>query len=817
MSKIKDRIVVLIDMDCFFCQVEAKLNPALQGKPLAVVQYGSFGPSSIIAVNYEARDHGVTRHMKGPEAKEKCHDIILVTVPPIRNKPDTSRYRKAGREVIDVLKQYCNIIERASIDEAYLDITDIVDEKLNTTDTTSLNSIIDKLSNSFVVGYCDDNSNDEIKRSEGTKKWIEAAFDEMGDEQARKLTIAGLIVEELREQIWKQCQYRCSAGISYNKILAKLACGIHKPNRQTILPLSAVPGLYSSLPVKKVRNLGGKFGNIVMESLGCNVMADLLRFSLQDLQKRFDEKTGLWLWNIARGTDNEPVQNRLICKSIGASKNFPGKQAITKLETLKQWVGDIAAELVDRLEQDKEENERRAVTMTVGYHYYNDGKIVATTKVVPLTNYKIDKISNLCIDVITKATQKPITLISMSAGKFVPSKGSNDFLNYFKNGVNVKPQDQESNDTQNHIKQNNIDVKNSTDKIEEKIDSIDELSNDSNDFSVNYKNESTIKTYEKKEQQKKPSIVKNSICELSFNKKIKDSNSIDVKVCDKKSSLIAVNNLAKPLDSESFKNSFFMNILKDSNPEFLIPPVPSTSNLKLDLPNEQQENLNTDASPDLFDDCTLEDGEINKSIFFNEDNNEDQAVVNSEIEEKKETALDQLKEIFPDLDNIDPAVVKLLPLELQEVAKVYLKNKSSSATIVINENNTKTLSKEKITITKEKLTNNTKNLTKEKTSKLKNCKIPQFFSKKTSNINSEMKKCDDCLKMIEVDRWLEHCDFHVAQNLQKLMNQNENNAGPSRPIKITDKTKSPSIKRKINSGISPPNKKPRGIAAFLQQ
>jgi len=76
------------------------------------------------------------------------------------------------------------------------------------------------------------------------------------------------------------------------QILAKLACGLHKPNRQTILPEAAIAKLYSTLPVKKVRNLGGKFGDIVVESLGCNVMGDLLQYSLEQLQKQFDEKTG---------------------------------------------------------------------------------------------------------------------------------------------------------------------------------------------------------------------------------------------------------------------------------------------------------------------------------------------------------------------------------------------------------------------------------------------------------------------------------------------------------------------------------------------
>jgi len=74
--------------------------------------------------------------------------------------------------------------------------------------------------------------------------------------------------------------------------LAKLACGLHKPNCQTILPEAAIASLYSTLPVKKVRNLGGKFGDIVIESLGCNVMGDLLQYSLEQLQKQFDEKTG---------------------------------------------------------------------------------------------------------------------------------------------------------------------------------------------------------------------------------------------------------------------------------------------------------------------------------------------------------------------------------------------------------------------------------------------------------------------------------------------------------------------------------------------
>lgn len=76
------------------------------------------------------------------------------------------------------------------------------------------------------------------------------------------------------------------------QILGKLACGLHKPNRQTILPHASVMDLYKTLPIRKVRNLGGKFGCVVMEQLSCKVMADLLQFTESQLQRQFDEKMG---------------------------------------------------------------------------------------------------------------------------------------------------------------------------------------------------------------------------------------------------------------------------------------------------------------------------------------------------------------------------------------------------------------------------------------------------------------------------------------------------------------------------------------------
>ena len=85
----------------------------------------------IIAVGYEARKAGVTRQMRGDEAKSKCPDIHLVHVPENRGKADLTQFRDAGAEVIDVLSDFSDCLERASIDEAYLDLTNTVQRSVD--------------------------------------------------------------------------------------------------------------------------------------------------------------------------------------------------------------------------------------------------------------------------------------------------------------------------------------------------------------------------------------------------------------------------------------------------------------------------------------------------------------------------------------------------------------------------------------------------------------------------------------------------------------------------------------------------------------
>ncbi|XP_046400631.1 DNA polymerase eta-like [Ischnura elegans] len=428
----RSRVVALVDMDCFYVQVEERLNPEYKGKPAAVVQYNTWKGGGIIAVNYEARDRGVTRFMRGDEAKEKCPDIILVRVNEVRGKAELTKYRDAGNEVLEVMCKFSNCVQRASVDEAYLDLSEEVDKRLAEEKYPGelLTSI--SLPNTYVVGYSVDGRNDEEARAEGTKKWLKSLWDPESDSLSVRLAVGAKIVEEMRAAIFETTGFKCSAGISANKVLSKLSCGLHKPNRQTVLPHSSVPELFSRLPVHKVRSLGGKFGTSLVEELGCKFMGDLTRFTESELKLRFDEKTGSWLYNLARGIDNDPVVPRLISKSIGCCKKFPGPKALAKKEDVERWMLELASEMGERLSRDMAENKRRARLLTVHVQLDtpSDSSSVSSSlsRSGPLSSYEPAKISADAIRLIIKTNTSspssdlwtpPLKFLGLSAGKFV--------------------------------------------------------------------------------------------------------------------------------------------------------------------------------------------------------------------------------------------------------------------------------------------------------------------------------------------------------------------------------------------------------------
>ncbi|XP_062536462.1 DNA polymerase eta [Armigeres subalbatus] len=457
-----DRIVVLVDMDCFYCQVEEKLNPEIRGKPIAVVQYNPWQGGGIIAVNYPARAKGVTRHMRGDEAKQHCPDIVLPQVPQIRGKADISKYRDAGKEVAAVLQTFTPLLERASVDEAYLDITERVLTRLRDMNEGKFQLLPEKLANTFAVGY--DSIGEFVQKISGDLDG-RTSSQELESEEERvafkksdiKLLIGASIVNEIRSAVKEQTGYECSAGIAHNKILAKLTAGFHKPNKQTILPLKCISKMYDTLSLKKVKGLGGKLGDQVCEVLKIQTMSELGKFPEKVLQSHFDERMGSWMYLMAKGIDLEAVTPKFNSKSIGCCKRFPGKNAITGVATLKHWLGELANEIQERLNKDLDENNRIAKQMTVSYAQQLGQNDVSSTRSVSLIEYNAERIAADALEAIKRNTDvflkidstgvlnNPIKFLGISAGKFEDNVAGrkSDLMQMFSNIAN-KVKDGES-------------------------------------------------------------------------------------------------------------------------------------------------------------------------------------------------------------------------------------------------------------------------------------------------------------------------------------------------------------------------------------
>jgi len=233
-----DRLILHIDMDAFFISVEQRDNPSLQGKPAAVC--GSLSRSVVTSATYEARPYGVRAGMSIQEAKKRCPQLILV-------KGDHSKYTETAARIFSILKEYTPLVEVASIDEAYLDITQ------------SLLLFQSPL----------------------------------------------LIAQSIKDQILAKEQLTCSIGVAPNKLLAKLGSGLRKPDGLTVIGKNDVGKTLQDLPVSSLFGIGPKLTE-TLNSIGIFTCGQLEKFPVPDLAKRFGV-IGERLHEMGLGLDDSPV------------------------------------------------------------------------------------------------------------------------------------------------------------------------------------------------------------------------------------------------------------------------------------------------------------------------------------------------------------------------------------------------------------------------------------------------------------------------------------------------------------------------------
>jgi len=250
MAELRQRTILHVDMDCFYAAVEIRENPSLRGKPVAVG--GSSGRGVLTTCNYEAREFGCHSAMPGFKARQLCPHLQIV---PVRH----DLYRRESQKIRAIFQDYTQLVEPLSLDEAYLDITDL---------------------------------------GRG----------------------GAAVALEIRDRIRDETGLTASAGIAPNKFLAKVASDWRKPDGQFEVTVGTADAFVAQLPVERIWGVGKRTAE-KLHGLGLQSCADLQKLSLVELDTHFG-KFGRGLYNLCRGIDSRSVSPNRERKSISSERTF---------------------------------------------------------------------------------------------------------------------------------------------------------------------------------------------------------------------------------------------------------------------------------------------------------------------------------------------------------------------------------------------------------------------------------------------------------------------------------------------------------------
>jgi len=220
-------------------------------------------------------------------------------------RPRIDAYKKITEQVHEIFHEYTDIIEPLSLDEAYLDVTE-------------------------------------------NKKGISSAT---------------IIAREIKKKIFKKTGITASAGVSYNKFIAKVASDYNKPDGITVIPPEKADQFIEILPIGKFYGVG-KVTEKKMIDLGIKTGKDLKKISKNDLIKYFG-KPGLYYYYIARGIDLSPVNPERIQKSIGREVTF--SEDITDMKLIIKILSDIS----ENVEKILKKNSKNGYTITLKVKYFD--------------------------------------------------------------------------------------------------------------------------------------------------------------------------------------------------------------------------------------------------------------------------------------------------------------------------------------------------------------------------------------------------------------------------------------------------------------
>ncbi|MGD7045514.1 DNA polymerase IV [Jeotgalibacillus proteolyticus] len=254
--KKRGKIILHVDMNSFYASVEAAHDPSLKGKPLAIAGNPEERKGIVVTCSYEARSYGVKTTMPLWEAKKLCPSLIVM-------RPNFDRYREASKAMFAILCSYTELVEPVSIDEGYMDMSELIDQ-------------------------------DPIE-----------------------------LIQTIQERILRELDLPCSIGVAPSKFLAKMASNMKKPLGITVLRKRDVPLIMWPMDVRAMHGIGEKTAQ-KLYGIGVKTIGDLANGEEVQL-KALLGINGKRLKDRANGVDERKVDPESVYdfKSVGNSMTLP--------------------------------------------------------------------------------------------------------------------------------------------------------------------------------------------------------------------------------------------------------------------------------------------------------------------------------------------------------------------------------------------------------------------------------------------------------------------------------------------------------------
>lgn len=363
----ENRIVLHVDFDYFYAQCEENRNPDLKGKPVVVCIFSDRGGDSgaVATANYTARKFGVKSGIPIAFAKNRLKDRLES----VFLSADFDYYSDISSSAMSIIESFADVFEYVGRDEAYLDVTSRTDS--------------------------------DFER-------------------------ASHIAQQLKNEIQKKIKMTCSVGVSPNKLISKIASDYKKPDGLTIIKPTEIMKFLGSLELRKIPGIGKKTESVFTD-LNCRIIDDILKFDVFELNKKFGRKTGTYIYNCARGIDNNLVKLR--APTIQFSKIITLKENSKDLEFLSDNL-KILCKQVNTISVEKQKMFR-----SIGIQFVNEDLTTKTkSRMLKNPTNSVAELEKVSLQLLIGALENQELLIrrlGLRVSELTDVEGQSDITSYF--------------------------------------------------------------------------------------------------------------------------------------------------------------------------------------------------------------------------------------------------------------------------------------------------------------------------------------------------------------------------------------------------